>query len=323
MAILSSFRFKVAHASIFALFLIANFFKWLIFGELTSHEIKTLREKAGYTAWEFVFGFSVFYNSTSNLSDLSKESTKFAALFLCVWLVKCFHYITADRVHSTYSGAAGGTGKFIVLRLGLGVFCLNLIDGLLIYKYLYDVILQNYVRHNVLISLFGFDIMNHFPMILSTTLQYLLNSYEILCVPATSEASLKNWKVKKVRTMFVAEFVFNLLRVGMSFVFSLIFLYYYTFPVHMFPTAYNSLKMAVLKTRLFVDFKKRELKLLKLAKPTKLAVVESCIICYEELENSATNEIVSVPSCHHTFHYECIQLWIDYLATCPICREKL
>lgn len=250
---------------------------------------------------------------------------KFAGLFLCVWLVKCFHYITADRVHSAYSASnvAGDIqGTLLILRLGLGIFCLNLIDGLLIYKYLYDVILQNYVRHNVLITIFGFDIMNHFPMILSTTLQYILNTYEMLYVPTSSATFSKKWKLRKVRTMFVAEFVFNLLRLAMSFVFSLMFLYYYTFPVHMFPTAYNSLKIAVLKTRLFVDFKKREFSLLKLARPT-LTVSGMCIICYEELEEATSEDVVNVPSCGHTFHFECIQLWVDYLASCPICRERL
>lgn len=325
--IASSFRFKFIHASVLVLFILANFFKWLVFGTLTQHEIKTLREKAGYTTWEFVFGFLVFYNNHGNIIDIYTESFKFAGLFLCVWLVKCFHYLTADRVHSVYTStsndAAGGAhGQFLIPRLGLGILCLNLVDILLIYKYWYDVMLKNYVSHNVLITIFGFEIMNHFPMILSTSLQFGLNTYEVLCISTTTPESFKQWKLRKIRTIFVAEFMFNMLRLAMSFIFSLLFLYHYTFPVHMLPTAYNSLKIAVLKTRLFVDFKKRELSLQKLKKPA-FSISEKCIICYEDLNEAGLEDVRVVPTCGHTFHFECIQLWVDYLSSCPVCRKKI
>lgn len=325
MEIASTFRFKLVHSSVLALLLVANFFKWLVFGRLTPHEIKTLREKAGHTTWEFVFGFLVFYNSTGNLLDIYTEAIKFAGLFLCVWLVKCFHYLTADRVHSAYTAtdAAGHVyGHFLIPRLGLGILCLNLVDGLLIYQYWHDIIMKNYASHNVLITIFGFEIMNHVPVLLSTSLQFVLNTYEVLAVSPSSPELFKQWKLRKVKTMFVAEFAFNLLRLTMSFVFSILFLYYYTVPVHMLPTAYNSLKIAVLKTRLFVDFKKRQLLLMKLKIP-RATFPEKCIICYEELDDTGLQDIRVVPLCGHIFHFECIQLWIDYLSSCPICRDKI
>lgn len=372
---MSSFRFRLVHTSVLVLLVVANFFKWLFFGSLTPHEIASVREKAGHTAWEFVFGFLVFYNSTGNFLDIYSELFKFAGLFLCVWLVKGFHYLTAERVHSVsqtvqvseigetaqnnqegqtaYNIQEGQTTqnildgqttqniqdgqtaqntqngicqhnqnlhrKFLLLRLGLAIVCLNVADVLLIYRYWHDVIFQNYVKHNVLMTIFGFEIMNLFPMILSTSLQFGLNTYELLAIsPASS--TWKEWKLRNVRTIFMAEFVFNLVRLLMSLVFSLLFLYYYTFPVHMLPAAYNSLKIAVLKTRIYVNFRKRELLLEKLQKP-EVPPADKCIICYDELE--VADDVRVVPGCGHPFHFECIQMWLDYLSSCPVCREKI
>lgn len=306
-------RVRILQASVLFLLIVANFFKWLVFGRLTSNEIERLRKKAGYTIWEFVFGFLVFYNSTANRGDVCNDAWKYAGLFLCVFLVKCFHYLTADRVHTVQAAndAAGGiAGRYLHLRLGLGIFCLNVVDTLLIYKYWSDI--TNYgSRHNVLVAIFGFEIMTHFPMTLGTTLQFALNTYE-----AHLTGSSQNWKLQKVRTIFAAEFVLNLARLAMSWIFSILFLYHYTFPVHMLPAAYTSLKMAVLRTRMYIDLRKRDFRLgkLQIAPPGG-----TCIVCYDDIGTDAR----AVPSCGHTFHYECILQWMDYLSSCPVCRERI
>lgn len=313
------FRFRVLHFFLLGLFVLAKICKWAIFGTLTDNEVAILKGKAGYTVWEFVIGFLVFYNSCGNFLDVYTESCKYAGLFLCVLLLKFFHYLIADRVHTTYFGAdnaAGSIGiKVAYLRLGLGLLLLNLVDALLIYKYLYDVILRNYIQHNVLISLFGYEILTHYPTTLSTTILFSLNMYEVAFV---SQAQL--WKHQKLRIIFIAEFIFNMLRLGMSCVFSMLFLYYYTFPFHIVPSSYSSLKVAVAKTRTLVEFRKRELILRKLSDPAP-SLSGTCIICYETFQNGTL--VKTVPSCDHSFHYECLQLWLAYSPSCPICRSPI
>lgn len=320
----ATFRFKVVYFFVLAVFVVANFLKFVIFGRLTSNEVRILTEKAGYTAWEFVFGFLVFYTSTGSFLDIYSEAAKFAGLFLCVLLVKCFHYLTADRVHTVYcsseEGAGAVLGYYVYLRLGLGIFLLNLVDGLLIYKYCYDVILQNYVQHNVLITIFGFEILNHCPLTLSTSFQFCLNTYEVNFV---EKKNYEKWKHRKLRITFVTEFVLNLARFAMSCVFSLLFMYYYTFPVHMVPSSYTSLKAAVLKTRTLLDFRIRELRFQSLKVPAFVKSDEKCIICFDELVNAPLETTRCIPTCQHAFHSECIQLWLDYSPTCPVCRQKI
>ncbi|GMI91356.1 Arabidopsis Toxicos en Levadura 25, NEP-interacting protein 2 [Hibiscus trionum] len=46
----------------------------------------------------------------------------------------------------------------------------------------------------------------------------------------------------------------------------------------------------------------------------------SCSICLEDL---TPGEIVhSLPHCHHMFHSSCIQQWLVYHKSCPLCRRK-
>ncbi|XP_077249589.1 E3 ubiquitin-protein ligase ATL41-like [Tasmannia lanceolata] len=44
-----------------------------------------------------------------------------------------------------------------------------------------------------------------------------------------------------------------------------------------------------------------------------------CAVCLGALEE---NEMVKVlPNCKHTFHVQCIDMWLDSHSTCPICRS--
>lgn len=46
-----------------------------------------------------------------------------------------------------------------------------------------------------------------------------------------------------------------------------------------------------------------------------------CSICLAEYEEKEMLRIM--PSCHHSFHLACIDVWLQKQATCPICRYPL
>ena len=48
--------------------------------------------------------------------------------------------------------------------------------------------------------------------------------------------------------------------------------------------------------------------------------VESCGVCTEEFETTST---VSVLSCQHIFHEECVREWGHYNQSCPLCRASI
>lgn len=47
---------------------------------------------------------------------------------------------------------------------------------------------------------------------------------------------------------------------------------------------------------------------------------ETCVICYEDLEDNV--EIILLP-CKHPFHTECICTWLENSTKCPLCKAEL
>ena len=46
-----------------------------------------------------------------------------------------------------------------------------------------------------------------------------------------------------------------------------------------------------------------------------------CSICFEPLNSRYYNNTTT--SCSHTFHSTCINTWVTYSNTCPICRSLI
>lgn len=49
--------------------------------------------------------------------------------------------------------------------------------------------------------------------------------------------------------------------------------------------------------------------------------VDKCSICctgFEKGENKTT-----IPKCGHSFHFDCIEVWLKTQSTCPCCRENI
>ena len=45
-----------------------------------------------------------------------------------------------------------------------------------------------------------------------------------------------------------------------------------------------------------------------------------CPVCCDEVE---PGEDLTVLTCHHAFHAECLQPWLKLRASCPVCRQKV
>lgn len=331
MSSMTSFNLHLINFCLLMLFIVVNFVKWAIFGKLTNNEIRNLKDKASYTIWEFVFGFIIFChtNDRSKLT-LQDELVKFGGLFLCVMLLKCFHYLSMDRAFTIfYDDNNNKVTKLPFLRFAIGLVLLNFIDGLLIYKFFHEFVYKNFsIGNNILVAIFGFEILNILPLIIVTTIKYGINCYEywkydgMLNDDFYNDSSITKWKEFKVNVNYISEFMVNLLRFTMTCLFSIIFLYLYTFPLHILPSSYLSLRVLVIKTRCLVNLKKRQFKLNKLAVPTNIDADEKCIVCYDNFHDDNSN-IRILTNCNHCFHYSCLKSWVDYSSCCPICREAI
>ncbi|EGW34239.1 uncharacterized protein SPAPADRAFT_148821 [Spathaspora passalidarum NRRL Y-27907] len=308
----------------FVLFLCLNFLKWITFGKLTPREIKNLKDKIAYTIWEFFFGFMILYFKIGSYSIIQVEVFKFAGLFFTIILLKGFHYLSADRIQTVFNlSHSTPTVKLWAIKLSIGLIMLNLIDAMLIVKFFYELYHSSTnekglsMVDNILVGIFGFEILNLFPVIVLTTLKCGLELSQYL---NEDEQEDTQWREYKLKWIYMGEFIVNLIRFIMVCLFSVAFLYFYTFPIHILPSSYLSLRVLVAKTRNFINFKKKQFVLEKLTVPTEVFRDEKCVVCFEEFTD--VNDIRQL-NCTHSFHYRCLKSWIYYSNSCPTCREVI
>lgn len=48
---------------------------------------------------------------------------------------------------------------------------------------------------------------------------------------------------------------------------------------------------------------------------------ENCVICLVEF--NAEDKVVTLPRCEHTFHSECVGVWLQKKPLCPMCRGNI
>ncbi|GLJ38368.1 hypothetical protein SUGI_0781360 [Cryptomeria japonica] len=46
-----------------------------------------------------------------------------------------------------------------------------------------------------------------------------------------------------------------------------------------------------------------------------------CVVCLSKFEEN--EKIRVIPNCNHSFHAECINMWLHSHTSCPICRETV
>ena len=49
--------------------------------------------------------------------------------------------------------------------------------------------------------------------------------------------------------------------------------------------------------------------------------VPDCCVCLNEAEDG--ERLRRLPRCNHCFHVDCIDAWLQYRSTCPLCRNEL
>ncbi|EGV60669.1 hypothetical protein CANTEDRAFT_116726 [Yamadazyma tenuis ATCC 10573] len=332
--------FKLVNFCLLMFFVLFNLVKWTLFGKLSDNEVSHLRDKISYTIWEFWFGFLIFLREANQIQTLDPLNTvvrhefvKYSGFFLCIVLLKSFHVICAERAY-TLSNQSHPTSTDLVQyrRLGYGVLMINFIDILLIcsffhqmyYTYCGNSILR--FKDNILVAIFGFEILHSFPLVFFTGIKYTLDYYGKITFFDSESNTLTNyadWQVKKAKIISLVEFSVNLIRFGMSCTFAILFLYFYTFPFHILPSSYLSLRLLIVKARCLISLERRNIKLKKLNLPTTIDPTARCIICFDNLNSSSVDGVRCLNSCEHNFHYSCLKSWLECSDNCPVCRTKI
>ncbi|ODQ81963.1 hypothetical protein BABINDRAFT_170548 [Babjeviella inositovora NRRL Y-12698] len=354
-------QFGLVNGFLVLLFLLGQFTKWLIFGKLNPAEIRNLKDHMYFTIWEFVLGLLIVHrigtsrhgvDGGDNYMTSVTYSLKYGGLFLCVLLLKSFHLLCVDRVNTIFANhdrsvesswfglrASFQQRKYTLthLRFSLGIVLLNFIDLVLIRRFKNEV--YHYKNYNLLLVIFGFEIINLYPLIIFTSMKYFLNYREYCQSLGSDEEPLGSHKQQLLNAL---EFLVNAVRFINYCIFSIIFVHLFTVPLHVLPSSYKCFRIAVNRTRVLIEYKKASLRLLKMARHFTTPGIEGlqlcdwrCTICYGDLVSasgrcrvesgdvSALNESLTGLICGHAFHSECIKSWLVCSTTCPICRRGI
>ncbi|OWB69510.1 hypothetical protein B5S33_g4846 [[Candida] boidinii] len=216
-------KFGILNIGLVSIYCFINLTKWIFFGSLTLQEYNNLKEKICYTIYEFIIGLLIFKfvnYSNNNLYQIDRINwkinlAKFAFLFLCIFLLKCFHYTTSIRLSSinnySYQNTNDSTNsdnninnikkdyKLKVIRLFFGISLMHYIDLKLI-KLFYNEIKQNNLSNemsnlNSLLYIFGFEILNLYPLIIINSISFLIcifDNYKQIQFKEMQAVKLKN-----------------------------------------------------------------------------------------------------------------------------------
>lgn len=246
------------------------------------------------------------------------------------------------------------------LRFGTGIFLLNFIDIILIIKF-FQIVHRNYIQLNKqsdanpntsLLILFGFEIINLYPLIILTSFNYMLKYWEFhkFSHADYSPNEKKSFRLSKQKYLLILKISLSYLKFLNQIIFSIFFIQVFCiFPLHLIPISYSSLRILIFKFRCILNLKKFELKLIYFEsklKPVNATIKSDsiggcymshcnnvCLICRDELnflpsKDNITNknmlsEIKKLPCSHH-FHRDCILQWlINSSNTCPACRTVI
>ncbi|RZC46926.1 hypothetical protein C5167_039877 [Papaver somniferum] len=83
-------------------------------------------------------------------------------------------------------------------------------------------------------------------------------------------------------------------------------------------TRKEGLDSTVIKT--FPEFVYPNVKNFKMIDTEETAVLE-CVVCLSEFEDE--DVLRQLPTCLHSFHKDCIDIWFVSQSTCPVCRYNL
>ncbi|KAK6205014.1 uncharacterized protein RJT21DRAFT_117491 [Scheffersomyces amazonensis] len=339
----SASSFGVANGWLLLMFIFINFMTWSIFGTRQS-DLKILKSKLGSTFWEFNLGFTIFHFrsslSGSSSSSMQTDLFKFGTIFCSVLCLKFFHHLTSIRVYEVFNRQPSNYYhiSYATVRVIICLTLLTFVDVLLvhtffseIYQYYYFNKLSDRQPDDImLLAIFSFEIADVLPSLLLNALKFGINYYrKFLRALQSDESPILNYSGEEDENMnyfYLFDFIINLARVSLICIFSIVFLYFFAFPVHILPITYSSLRDMVVTGRRFVRFKRKQIILQKLQIPQNYPQDdEPCAICFDKLidTNDSLSDIRYLPNCDHTYHTYCLKEWIAISNSCPICRKKI
>ncbi|TKR88750.1 hypothetical protein L596_012948 [Steinernema carpocapsae] len=272
----------------------------IFFGQLRAAESEHISEKLWHALMETCLAFTVFRDELSY---------GFALQFLLLLFVKCFHWLSEDRVDYMERSPII-TITFHTRIISLLAF-LSAIDSYCVSNaYFYS--LKAGVTAQMV---FGFEYAVMMTMVAHVAIKYVLHMHDL--------RSLHPWENKAVYLLY-AELFINFIRCILYFMFAFVMWKVHAVPLFAIRPFYMTIR-AFHKAVNDVILSRRAIhamnNLFPLATEEELSQGDNtCIICREEM--TVLSGAKKLP-CNHIFHPNCLRSWFQRQQTCPTCRTNI
>uniref|UniRef100_A0A914VU35 E3 ubiquitin-protein ligase hrd-1 n=1 Tax=Plectus sambesii TaxID=2011161 RepID=A0A914VU35_9BILA len=274
--------------------------KFIFFGQLRAAETEHLTERGWYAITETCLAFTVFRDDFS---------PKFVMQFTLLLFLKCFHWLSEDRVDYMERSPII-TVLFHARMMGL-VAMLSAVDSYFVSHAYFTTLLRGATVQIV----FGFEYAVLMTVVLHVAIKYILHMHDL--------RNVHPWEGKAVYLLY-SELIVSLLRCILYTVFVAVMIRLHTFPLFSIRPFYLTIR-AFKKALQDVVMSRRAIHamntLFPLATDEEIQQGDStCIICREEM--TAGGGAKKLP-CNHIFHAACLRSWFQRQQTCPTCRTDI
>ncbi|KAK8861245.1 hypothetical protein IAR55_002064 [Kwoniella newhampshirensis] len=302
--------------------------KKIFFGQLRAIEYEHLFERLWIFLTESLLALTIFRDDFS---------APFALMYGMLLFLKCFHWITADRVDYMDQIPPPGPPSTFHLRIALIIAFLTLFDILLV-TYSLESILVNGVSSMVL---FASEFTILLASILGTSARYGVGIIDL--GRAGGRADAPSWEAKSM-WLFYVDLAVDFVKLLTYLTFFTVILLHYGLPLHILRDVYMTLRSFMSRCGDLIRYRRATRDMDALYPDATEEEMErqgdrTCIICREEMvprtqaerEGSGNradgeggpNETPKRLSCGHIFHFHCLRSWLERQQSCPTCRRDV
>ncbi|EAL17862.1 hypothetical protein CNBL1240 [Cryptococcus deneoformans B-3501A] len=299
--------------------------KNLFFGQLRTIEYEHLWEKLWMFLTESLLALAIFRDDFS---------ISFMAMFSVLVFLKCFHWITADRVDYMDQIPPPGPPRQFHIRMVSIISLLMLLDFLFVSYSLETILLEGVSAMIIFASEF---------IILQATIAGSAARYAVGVIDlrrARGREDAPVWEAKSTYLFYIDLSVDFVKLLTYLMFFTVIFLNY-GLPLHILRDVYLTFMSFMGRIRDLMRYRRATRDMDNLYPDATEEELErsgdrTCIICREEMisrnqreregmqvNEGGPNETPKKLQCGHVFHFHCLRSWLERQQKCPTCRRDV
>lgn len=298
--------------TLFLVFYLTTFMKYLFFGQLRLIEEEHLREYGWMTASESLLAMTVFRN---------QFDAAVVVLFAVVLAVKAVHWVAKDRQEMMEQSVR--LPEYYHYRMTACLACLAIIDisGVVVCGWWLWV--NGPSMALLLVSDFGILLVS----VLSMTVKYGVAVYEASKRADNDAFELQVLNLDRSTFLYYFDVFIDMTKLAIYLIFFSTIIVFYGLPLHLFRELYMTVMSFVKKCQEVIKYRRATENMNARYPDARQEDLERvhhlCVVCREEMRVGEGPKGNKVLPCGHSFHFKCLRSWLERQQACPTCRASV